>query len=563
MAFDGFFTHAMVAELAPRLTTGRVMRVNQPYPNEMILVIRAQRKNHQLLISANPAYPRFQLTTIPYQNPATPSNFTMTMRKYLEGAILETIEQVDNDRIAKFTFATRDELGDAQNLVLYVEIMARHSNATLVNSTTGKVIDSLKHVTPDQNRLRTLLPGASWRMPPKQERTNPYLPNQKYPQLVKENPAGADLAKALQQTYQGLAPATARELADRLLASDNLPQAYGEFLAAFDHPAAHLVTLGKRQDFWALAPLDAPATAFPSLSALLDHYYTAKAEHDRTRELAGQVLKVVKTEIKKDERKVKKLNQELAAAAKADDFRIRGELLTTYLNQVTPGKTSVTLANFYDENRPLKIELAPDLSPSRNAQRYFTRYNKLKASVAYDQEQLRLTQAELDYLTGIVSQIEIAAPKDVQEIRQELIDQGYLKRKKRGKKQRKLPAAKPSEYQASDGTLIMIGKNNRQNDRLSFHLANKNELWFHVKDLPGSHVVIRDQAPSEATIQEAAQLAAYFSKGRDSSHVQVDYLPIKALHKPSGAKPGFVTFRGQTTLTVEPRSPREINPNNN
>ena len=547
MAFDGFFTHAMVNELNQVITTGRVMRVNQPYPNEMILVIRAHRHNQRLLISANPAYPRFQLTEIPFQNPAVPSNFTMTMRKYLEGAILVAIEQVENDRVVKFQFTSRDELGDQQLLTLYVEIMARHSNATLVNETTGKVIDALKHVANDQNRLRTLLPGATWRMPPKQTRTNPYLPNQKYPALVRTTGEPTRLAKELQQTYQGLSPFLATEFASRLLAAENLPQAYSDFLIAFDNPTPTMVeTTDGKQDFVALSPQQPTILStehFSSLSALLDHFYAQKAEHDRTKELAGQVLHVIKTELKKDQRKIKKLHREIADAQQADDFRIRGELLTTYLGQVKAGATKISLPNYYDENRPLEIELAPELSPSKNAQRYFTRYNKLKASVAYDQEQLAITQAEIDYLNGILSQIALAAPKDVQEIKAELIEQGYLKKHtKKGKKQRKIPAAQPSEYYASDGTLIMVGKNNRQNDRLSFKLANKNELWFHVKDLPGSHVVIRDTHPSNQTIQEAAQLAAYFSKGREATHVPVDYLPIKALHKPAGAKPGFVTL---------------------
>lgn len=562
MAFDGFFTHAMVAELNGLLEGGRVMRVSQPYPNELILTIRAQRHNQRLLISANPAYPRFQLTEIPYQNPAVPTNFTMTMRKYLEGAILKSVEQEANDRIAKFHFATRDELGDAQVLTLFVEIMARHSNATLVDEKSGKVIDALKHVASDQNRVRTLLPGATWRMPPKQDKTNPYLPNQHYAKLLSQTTDEADLVHQLQATYQGFAPATARELANRLWASDNAPQVMQEFLRAFDHPTATLIK-GQRWDFAALAPADpaTPVETYPSLSVLLDQFYAQKAEHDRTKELAGQVLRVVKTAIKKDRRKVKKLQNELDQAGQADFYRIRGEILTTYLHQVKPGMTEIELPNFYDENRPLKIELAPELSPNRNAQRYFTRYNKLKASVAFDQEQLALTNSELDYLTGIVEQIAIAAPKDVQEIKQELIDEGFL-RPQKAKKQRKLPQVKPSEYLASDGTVIMVGKNNRQNDRLSFKIANKDELWFHVKDLPGSHVVIRASQPSDQVIQEAAQLAAYFSKARESAHVQVDYLPIKALHKPRGAKPGFVTFRHQTTLTVTPVAPAELNPKN-
>lgn len=259
-------------------------------------------------------------------------------------------------------------------------------------------------------------------------------------------------------------------------------------------------------------------------------------------------------ELKKDRRKVKKLNQELVAAASADDLRIRGELLTTYLSQVKPGMTTIDLPNFYDENRPLTIQLAPDLSPSRNAQRYFTRYNKLKASVAYDQEQLQQTKAEIAYLDNIVAQINLAAPADVQEIKLELEQEGYLRvRHHKGKKRRKVPAAKPEEFHTSSGAVVLVGKNNLQNDRLSFKMANRDDLWFHVQGIPGSHVILRGPNPSQKDILEAAQLAAYFSKGQAAAKVAVDYLPAKRLHKPSGARPGFVTFRGQTTLTVAPR----------
>lgn len=559
MSFDGLFTHAMVGELSALLTGGRVARINQPYPAEMIMVVRAQRKNQPLLISANPSYPRIQLTQVPFKNPAVPSNFTMTLRKYLEGARIDQINQIDNDRIIEMHFTTRDELGDDQHLRLIIEIMARHSNVSLVNQETGKIIDTIKHVGSDQNRVRLLLPGALFRMPPKQERTNPYLPNQHYLDLVKDHPDDPQaLAHALQQQYQGFGPDSARELAHELLAADNLPAAYEGFLARFDHPEPVLITDPKgHQSFFAFPPADSTGltlTSFTTLSALLDGFYAAKAEHDRTKELAGQVLKVINNELKKDRRKVKKLNQELAAAASADDLRVRGELLTTYLSRVQPGMTTIDLPNFYDENRPLKIQLAPALSPSRNAQRYFTRYNKLKASVAYDREQLKLTEDEIAYLDSIVSQISLAAPADVQEIKLELEQQGYLRvRHQKGKKRRKVQAAKPEEFHTSSGAVVLVGKNNMQNDRLSFKMANRDDLWFHVKDIPGSHVILRGAHPSEEDILEAAQLAAYFSKGQNASKVPVDYLPAKRLHKPSGAKPGFVTFRGQTTLTVKPK----------
>lgn len=555
MSFDGFFTHAMVHELDQTLTTGRVARVSQPYPAELIITIRAHRHNHALLLSANPTYPRIQITTIPYNNPAVPTNFTMTLRKYLEGAILHSIEQVGNDRIINLTFDTRDELGDSQQLVLVSEIMARHSNISLVNHKTGKIIDTIKHVGSDQNRVRLLLPGATFVMPPKQDKLDPYLPNQLYSDLVRQYQDPRELAHQLQQGYEGLGTDTARDLANRLLASDHLPTAYQQFIQHFNSPDPVIIN-DKRKSFMVFPPLNTEEDTlqhYPTLSEMLDNYYAQKAQQDRSKELAGQVIKVIKNELKKDRRKVKKFNQQLADADAADRYRIRGEILTTYLGKLKPGMKEITLPNFYDDNKPLKIKLAPELSPSRNAQKYFTKYDKLKASVAHVNEQMKLTNDEIAYFENIQNQIDLAEPSDIQEIRLELQQQGYIKGKKqKSKKRRKVRLSKPEQFHTSDGTLVLVGKNNLQNDRLSFKTANKNEIWLHVKDIPGSHVVIRSTDPSEQTILEAAQLAAYFSKGRDSDNVPVDYLPVKRLHKPNGAKPGFVTFTGQKTLYVTP-----------
>lgn len=557
MAFDGFFTHAVVHELDQTLATGRVAKVNQPYPAELIMTIRAHRHNYSLLLSANPTYPRMQITQIAYQNPAVPSNFAMTMRKYLEGAILESIEQVDNDRIIKMNFKTRDELGDQQRLVLVIEIMARHSNVSLVNEKNHRIIDTIKHVGSDQNRVRLLLPGATFVMPPKQDKVNPYLPNQIYTDLVRKDLDENELAKQLQARYQGLGRQSAQELARELQASSDLPTTYHTFLKQFENPDPVIYddNNGKRQ-FAAFLPSnikEEQLTHYDTLSVMLDAFYAQKAERDRSKELAGQVLKVLHNELKKDRRKVKKLKQQLEDAAKADYYRIRGEILTTYLGKLTAGMTEITLPNFYDDNKPLKIKLDPELSPSRNAQKYFTKYDKLKTSVDYVKEQLKLANDEINYLANIESQIDLASPADIQEIRLELQQQGYIKQKRqKSKKRRKVRVSKPEEFHTSNGTTVLVGKNNLQNDRLSFKIANKNDIWLHVKDIPGSHVIIRDSDPDEQTLLEAAQLAAYFSKGRNSDNVPVDYLPAKRLHKPNGAKPGFVTFTGQKTLYVTP-----------
>ena len=394
-------------------------------------------------------------------------------------------------------------------------------------------------------------------MPPKQDKVNPYLPNQIYTDLIRGSLDESELAKQLQARYQGLGRQSAQELARELKASSDLPTTYHTFLKRFENPDPVIYddNNGKRQ-FAAFPPSnikEEQLTHYDTLSVMLDAFYAQKAERDRSKELAGQVLKVLHNELKKDRRKVKKLNQQLEDASKADYYRIRGEILTTYLGKLTAGMTEITLPNFYDDNKPLKIKLDPELSPSRNAQKYFTKYDKLKTSVDYVKEQLKLANDEIRYLANIESQIDLASPADIQEIRLELQQQGYIKQKRqKSKKRRKVRVSKPEEFHTSNGTTVLVGKNNLQNDRLSFKIANKNDIWLHVKDIPGSHVIIRDSDPDDQTLLEAAQLAAYFSKGRDSDNVPVDYLPAKRLHKPNGAKPGFVIFTGQKTLYVTP-----------
>ncbi|WP_203623296.1 NFACT family protein [Lacticaseibacillus sp. 866-1] len=550
MSFDGLFTHAMAKELQP-LVGGRVNKITQPYNNEVILTIRANRKNWPLLLSANPQFARVQITQIPYENPKVPTNFTMTLRKYLASATLQALTQVANDRVLHLDFSTRDELGDDLSLRLVVEIMARHSNITLVNLKTGKIIDLIRHVGPDQDRFRTLLPGAPYVPAPAQDKIDPFTDDTRgYRELMKTT--DVPLAQLLQRHYQGLAGDSAKELAARLSAGD-ADAAWDDFFAALDHPTATIAT-GAKVSFSALPYETHEGTqqTFASLSEMLDAFYAQKAEHDRVRTQGDNLIRPLKTLIERDEKKQKKLQQTLKDTEKADDYRIRGEILTTYLAQVKRGDTSVTLPNFYDNMKPLKISLSNQLSPSKNAQKYFSRYQKLRNAVAYVNEQMKQNQAELDYLTGIMAQIEIASPKDLDDIRTELQDGGYLKVHKQGKKAPKHKIAKPEEFYASDGTKIWVGKNNLQNDQLTLHKAAKTDIWLHAKDVPGSHVIIDSAKPSDKTLMEAAMLAAYFSKSRASANVQVDWIEVKKIRKPNGAKPGFVVYEGQRTVVVTP-----------
>ncbi len=552
MSFDGLFTHAMAHELDQTLAGGRIMKIHQPYANEVFLVIRHERRNYPLLLSAHPAMARAQISRVKYKNPQTAPNFVMMLRKHLEGAKLLRVEQVENDRILRFVVAARNELGDTEKVALILEMMGRHSNLFLVDEQTGKILDLIKHVPADQNRVRTLMPGGRYILPPKQNVTNPYQSLQGLANLILDYPDQITLAHEIQGHFQGFARDSARELAAVVHQSGDALALAEAWLSHFDRPQPSLVSTSK-----GLAALPFPwltiegqAIAYDTLSELLDAYYAGKSERDRVQQQAAHVLRVVRNELKKNRTKIKKQQAELAAADQADEFKIKGELLTTYMQQIKRGSDKITLPNYYDNNRPLDIPLSNKLGPSQNAQRYFTRYNKLKASVKYLKEQIALAQAELAYFEGLQSQIELASPSDIDEIQQELINEGYI-RPQQHKKQ-KVRISQPETFLLDDGTEIEVGKNNLQNERLSMKSARRDWIWLHTKDIPGSHVVIHSAEPSEETLLIAARLAAYFSKARDSANVPVDYLPVGRLRKPNGAKPGFVIFTGQTTVSVTP-----------
>ncbi|MFD1124530.1 NFACT family protein [Lentilactobacillus raoultii] len=564
MSFDGSFIHSMRQELAALLQTGRVSRINQPYPNELILTIRAHGKNHQLLLSANPTYARVQITQIPYVNPAVPTNFAMIMRKHLNGAILTEIKQLENDRVLHFGFTGRNELGDQTKLLLIVEIMARHSNITLVNQADNKIIDAIKHVGSDVNRYRLLLPGAIYINPPKQTLQNPFTKSSfdDISQLLIDYPNVDVLAGALQKTIQGLGKDTAMALAKTLHKDSNVEKNFKTFFQQFNAPKPTLSHIGTNKiNFTAFPYPDTDKNEeYSSLSDLLDAYFANRAQRDRVREQGAVLIQVVKKQLKKNRTKLKRLKKDLQATENADEYRIKGEILTTYLNRVNRGMTSIELPNYYENNAPIKIKLSNQQSPSENAQKYFKRYQKLKSAVKFLNEQIQLTAQEIDYFENIQSQIELAKPEDLVDIRYELEQGHYLKdheqHKKKKHKRRKIN--RPEKFTSTDGTEILVGKNNLQNERLTMHTADKRETWLHTKNIPGSHVIIRSFDPSQTTIEEAANLAAYFSKAQHATKVPVDYTKVKNIRKPNGTKPGYVIYDSQQTLLVTP-DPKLIN----
>lgn len=552
MSFDGLFTHAMVRELNETLAGGRIMKIHQPYPNEIFLVIRNNRTNYPVLLSAHPSFARAQISRIKYANPQTAPNFAMMLRKHLEGAQLLRVEQVANDRMIKFTTSGRNELGDEEKTSLILEMMGRHSNLFLIDEPTQRILDLIKHVPADQNRVRTLMPGGTYVMPPKQDVLNPYESLDGLANLILDNPDVNDLAKGIQTTFQGFARDSAQELATVLQQSGDAMKLAQDWFGRFDQPAPRLISTEKGVNFTPFEWLTVQGNVltYPTLSEMLDAYFAEKSERDRVQQQAAIVLRVVRNELKKNKTKIKKQQAELDAADNADEFKVKGELLTTYMHQLERGMTEIELPNYYDDNKSLKIALSNQIGPSQNAQKYFTKYNKLKTSVKYLNEQIAIAQEEVDYFENLLAQIDIASPKDIEEIRQELIQEGYMR--VQSKKKQKPQVSQPEKFYATDGTLIEVGKNNLQNERLSMKTAAKSDIWLHTKDIPGSHVIIHDANPSDNTLLEGAMLAAYFSKARDSANVPVDYLPVRRLRKPNGSKPGFVIFEGQTTMAVTP-----------
>lgn len=556
MSFDGVFTHAMINELRETLLSGRISKIHQPYENEVVLVIRSRGKNQRLLLSAHPSYARIQITQIDYQNPDTPPNFVMMLRKHLDGAILESIEQIENDRVIHFHFTKRDELGDLQNIILIVELMGRHSTIILVNKESGKILDTIKHIGSSQNTYRSLLPGVDYIAPPEQNQLNPFSQEK---EKVFHRLSQMDLTpKGIQQQFQGIGFDTAQELVARLTERPNEKMlVWQEFFTAIDTQLSpSLYEVAEKEYF---TPINyrffdsntQQKKMYPTLSALLDAFYQEKAEKDRAKQQGGELIRKFENELKRNKNKLKKREQTLKDSENAEDYRRDGELLTTFMAQVPRGANEVTLPNYYEEDRPITIKLDPALTPNQNAQKYFHRYQKLKNAVKLIGKQIEEAKNEIDYLESVLSQLEIAGPMDIEVIKEELTAEDYLKKKSSKKQKRKKPS-QPDQYLSTDGTLILVGKNNLQNDQLSLKTAKKTDYWLHAKNIPGSHVIIKSDQPSDETITEAAELAAYFSKYRHSAQVPVDLVQVKHLRKPNGAKPGYVIYENQKTIIVTP-----------
>ncbi|MEK0313174.1 Rqc2 family fibronectin-binding protein [Cohnella sp. 56] len=563
MSLDGIVARALVHELQ-EIAGARIAKIYQPTEHEIVLHIRGQGFGRKLLLSAHPSMPRLHYTEQPWANPQEPPMFCMLLRKHCEGGIVEAVRQLGAERIVEIDVRHRDELGDLSLKRLVLEIMGRHSNLVLLDPQTGIVHDSIRHVTPAISSYRVVLPGTRYVPPPAQDKLDPLEATAADAKLALETAAagGSALPGALVEAFTGLSPLLAKEIVYRAGGSEEaVPAVFAALMAeAAAHRYAPSIVLDPsgRTQFHALTLTHVPGERreFVSMNECLEAYYTDKAERDLVRQRTVDLTRLLQNETVKNVKKLEKLRQTLNEAEGADKYRRLGELLTAHLYAMSKGDKQVEVTDYYEEDQPtIRVQLDPLLTPNENAQRYFRKYTKMKNSREVVTEQIDETEREIAYLESVLQGLDTATPADIEEIRAELMEQGYIRARggrkgDRGKKKNDRPAILC--YTSSEGVPIYVGKNNTQNDYVTNRLGQPSDTWLHTKDMPGSHVLIRAAEFGEQTLREAANLAAYYSKGKESSLVPVDYTKIRLVRKPSGAKPGYVIYDGQKTLFITP-----------
>ncbi|MBS5506876.1 MAG: NFACT family protein [Oscillospiraceae bacterium] len=576
MPLDALCLSGVVHELQNALSGAKIDKIYQPGRDEVVLALRAPAGNVKLLLSANPSHPRAHLTQISRENPDKPPMFCMLLRKHLSGARLLELLQPPMERVVDLRLEALDELGDRVERRLVLEAMGRHSNLILLDG-EGRIMDCLRRVDSDMSARRQVLPGLFYRLPPAQEKLDPSsLDRAALESALAAAPEESQADKWLLDTFGGLSPLICRELAFRAGgATDARLHQMGEggrsrlldelegLLRSVQENSFTPVMLEKEghpSDF-TFQPISqyGPAVScvpFPSFSALLDRFYEQRENQERVRQRGQDLIRSVTNARDRAARKIGLQEQELAATRDRERLRQFGDIITSNLHAMEKGMSRLTAADFYDPECPqIHIPLDPLLTPQQNAAKYYKEYNKAKTAESILTLQLEKGRRDLDYLNSVLEAIALAeGERDLQEIRQELTDTGYLRRPSKARDRGKRVASKPMEFRSSSGLRISVGKNNTQNDLLTTKQAFKSDLWFHTQKIHGSHVILWTEGgqPDLTSIQEAAQLAAWFSQGRESGKVAVDYTPVKYVKKPGGARPGMVVYTTYETAYVAP-----------
>ncbi|QPJ85767.1 fibronectin/fibrinogen-binding protein [Sarcina sp. JB2] len=567
MALDGIYLYSLINELKDFAINSKIDKVNQPEKDEIILTLRG-KVTKKLLISSSSNYPRLHFTTINKINPLKAPVFCMVLRKYLIGGKIIDITQYSTDRIISIDIENKDELGFDSKYSLIVEIMARHSNITLVRKRDNKIMESIKHIHSNKNSYRVLYPGATFIMPPTSNKLNPFsFTKEELKNLLKENINFNEsiFSKIITGVGKNLSNDLFIEYKNKFndLTIDNLSLFITDYFKNIlkDNKNILFFKDGKVVDFYfkdLISLNNCEKKYFESHSDTLDNFYATKDKQDRLHSKGLDIQRLINTNIERCLKKIKILEKTLKECETKEDYRIKGELLTSYIYGFKKGDKDVSVLNYYSENEEyLKIYLDENKTPSENIQFYFKKYNKLKNAEEASINQLSINEDELNYLNSVLTSLETADNyADIEEIKKELIETGYVRFRKE-KNKNKIKTNKPLHFISSDGIDIYVGKNNIQNDYLTLKFAEKTDTWLHTKIIPGSHVIIKGKNIPESTLLEAATLAAFYSKGKNSTKVPVDYTLVKNVKKPSGAKPGMVIYSTNKTLYIDP--PKNIN----
>ncbi len=577
MALDGIVISALTKETAAKITGGRIDKIHQPEKDELIISVRTSGGAYKLLLCANPSFPRFHITNVQKENPEKPPMFCMLLRKHIQGGKILGLEQIEFERIVKFTIESYDEMGFLSKKHLIMEIMGKHSNIILTDK-EGKILDSIVHVDFSVSSVRQVLPGLTYSLPPSQGKKNP-LEASRDDIAFELSHDDMPVWKQILSAFQGISPLVAREAVYRATGlsdisgpeatRDDLEKVALNFFAIIDdikngvyNPCIISDKLTKKMvDFCAVDIAQygsgAESEHYASMSEATESFYMKKAAVESIRQKCTDLLKTVSNNLDRCRKKLQLQEEILKKAAKREKYKIYGDLLTANIYQLHQGMAEITVQNFYSENfEEITIPLKTDISPSKNAQLYYQKYNKEKTAELETSKQKKLNEEEIDYLESVQEALEKTETQaEITQIRNELIEEGYLKNRGRLNKRKKADTPKPMHFVSSDGYDIYVGKNNKQNDYVTLKLARYTDLWFHTKGIHGSHTIVKcDDALTvpDNTYMQAARLAAYYSKGKASKSVPVDYTEIKNVKKPSGAKPGMVIYVNYNTLYVTP-----------
>lgn len=568
MSFDGIITGAIVSEMNKNILGGKIEKVYQPEADELVINVHSKSGNFKLYASCNSNHARIHFIKENPVNPPEPLSFCMLLRKHIQAGRISEIIQKDSERIIEFSIETYNELGLSVNKKLIIEIMGKHSNIILIDTETNKIIDSIKRISIDVNRYRQLLPGKIYEYPPDQGKlTLKQLTPEKIKTIIDTDISL--IPKSLLSSLQGISPAIANNLLDAALEKGHTSSSlhvgiYEEIsgiIKKLDGDGMEpVVYLGESKipvDFH-IVKLVAfegiiESVRFDTLSEAMEFYFANKDSSNRIKQKSVDLEKAIHNNLNKLYLKKQRLSEDLLHAEDSENYRLFGELLTASLHQIKPGESQAKVSNYYD-NTEVTIPLDKKLSPSKNAQLYFKKYGKSKTAVKEKTLQLEEVALDIEYVESVASFIEGAASlAEIEAIRAELVTSGYLKKRKTTGKVSKSKLG-PYAFITQDGFRVLVGRNNVDNDNLTFKTASPKDIWFHTKDIPGSHVILflDGKSPEEQTILEAASLAALYSKAKNSENVPVDYTKVRHVKKPNGAKPGMVIFTGNKTVYVNP-----------